>query len=281
MNSFFRIPALFLTFALSSTWTPAAFAEQATSKHSEPAQSPSFADHYKFIKQEDIRNFREGIPFTQVCLYKDSKGDFVTVKKYSVQNENFKQALEKSGTCVQSFIEKKAENAWMIGRFIEHPNVIKTKEVYLEDNAAYIVMENVKGIAFEPTTLTFTTKRAVMLQFLNVVEALLLKNIVIEDLRIEDFILEDERLTLFNLDNGRMLLDEDLSLGHYIYTIERMLLLTSSSQATKEAVSNCFAYLPNEMKGTLEIRERPITSEHVPYLLIWFDALRAELVRFY
>lgn len=274
MNSFFRIPTLFLTFALSSILTSTVYSDQPAKSRDDRFQPSTFADHYTIIETNQQQNYREKFLFTETLLCKDSTGNLVTVKKYAVRDERFKKALEKAGTSARTFVEEKARHAWTIGKLIDHPNIIKTREAYFENEASYIVMEHVDGTTYYPEICTFTGRRAVMLQLLNIVEELLLQGILLEDIWSDHFIVKKEHLTLISFDNARML-GCDVSLGHYIYTIERMLRLTGYSSATNDAVDICSAYIPRAM------REKPVATEHIPYLLTWFDALRKELVRFY
>lgn len=258
MNNYFK----FILLTIITTVTPL-----------HPSQLPykksNFHERYTLLNQ-----IGKGTSST-VFLSKDSRGELVAVKKYAIAvDEDVSDLLRQNGTSVDAYIKQLAQKELQIGQLTDHPNIVKIREVFFEDSAAYIVMDYVEGKPFgyfEEYPLEI--RIILMQQFLSALEHFLSRNIIIDDLWSENILISHDgtHLTLVDLGGNEIIgHDAEMPVGHYLEMIESMLVNLGGEEATK-VLNDCKHLLPTTL------REETISPAHIRVLVCWIEAIKREL----
>lgn len=202
-----------------------------------------------------------------VYTAKNSQGELVAVKKYAVRDQDAIEILEQNGSSVNTFISQLAQKELKIGQLTDHPNIVKIKEVFLEDSTAYIVMDYIEGETLN-NNYSFEVRIALMQQLLSAIEHLTLRNVIIDDLRSQNVLISHQHLTLLDLGGNEILFqDADMLFGHYLEMIES----TLQHLGGDAVLEKCKHLLPPS------VREETISPAHVKVLVTWIEALQKEL----
>lgn len=227
----------------------------------------SFQD--KYVIQKEIGKGT----YSTVYLCKDPQGKQFAVKKYALNNQELITIFEQNGLSISAFIEQLAENERDIGRLTDHPNIVKIREVILENSVAYVVMDYIEG---EPPdwfeTYPKETRLLFLRQLLSAIEHLLLRNVIIDDLWTGNMIVSHgAHLTLIDMGGNEIIhRDAAMPLEHYFKMIQNMVDIIGGDLGRK-TLANCDHMLP------IEIRNEIIASNHIKPLVGWIEAMQKEL----
>ncbi len=219
-----------------------------------------------------IEEIGEGT-YSTVYLSKNNQNEFVAVKKYAIEDDFTTTFFLSYGVSPETFIRRVAQNELEIGRQVDHPNIVKIRDVYFEHSAAYVVMDYIEGKPL-PLTNQFPaeTRIALMQQFLSAIEHLLLRNIIIDDLWTDNILISDNssRLTLIDLGGNDIINNDiDLPVNFYLEQIEEMLLIISKEASS--ILERCSHLLPSSL------RKEMLCPRHVRALVSWVEALQKEV----
>lgn len=228
---------------------------------------PNFHERYVLIKKIGRGTY------SNVFLSQDLQGELFAIKKYEITDEFLIDLFKQNGICPNAYIKMLAAKEQQIGQLTDHPHIVKIREVWFEDSAAYVVMNYVEGKTLAYAEHFPLEMQVVLLQqFLSALEHLLTRNIIVDDLWSENFLISHDgtHLTLLDL-GGNEVVNEDaeMSVGHYLAMIENMLFNISEEAA--QVLDNCKPLLANIS------REEAISSEHVVVLINWVKAMQHEL----
>lgn len=209
--------------------------------------------------------------YSTIFLSENSEGEVVVIKKYAITDKALLDLFEQNGIDVDAYIKRLAEKELYIGQLTDHPNIVKIREVFFGEGAAYVVMDYVEGQTFDSFGDNSTEARVILAQqFLSAIEHFLLRNIMIDDLWSENILISSDGTHLTLIDLGGLEIidnDADMPLEHYLVMIEEMLVSLWDGSAM--ALENC--------KHLLPLREEPLSLTHVSALVTWIEALQQEL----
>src|SRR5690606_25816959 len=134
--------------------------------------------------------------------------ELVAVKKYTITDKKIINLSKQKKISARAYIKQLAQKELEIGQLTDHPNIVKIREVFFEDSSTYIVMDYVEAKTFDCLKRhPSETRKALMQQFLSVMEHLLLRNIIIDDLRLENILISPNgnHLTLVGLGKNKMI----------------------------------------------------------------------------
>lgn len=210
--------------------------------------------------------------YSTVFLSKDAQDELVAVKKYEITDKNILNLLEENGISGKAYAQQLAEKEWRQGQLIDHPNIVKIREIFFEDAAAYVVMNYIEGKtedSFEHYSLE--TRVIFMQQLLSAIEHLLLRNIVVDDLWLGNLLISNGKLTLLDLGGNEMInIDVKMAVGHYVEMMEHVVVCIGGEKGAK-AVDQCKTLLSATLRGEM------ISGTHIRPLVSWVGAMQKEL----
>lgn len=211
-----------------------------------------------------------------VFLSKNSQGELVAVKKYTITDKKIINLSKQKKISARAYIKQLAQKELEIGQLTDHPNIVKIREVFFEDSSTYIVMDYVEAKTFDCLKRhPSETRKALMQQFLSVMEHLLLRNIIIDDLRLENILISPNgnHLTLVGLGKNKMissnLKTHKMSVGHYLKMIKNMLIILGGKSA--KGLDHCKHFFLKTLK------KKAISPIHVRKLVCWIEILQKKL----
>lgn len=228
-------------------------------------EKKSHFKNYTFIKE-----IGKGTHST-VLLAKDIKGKKVAIKKYSITDPKLVRLLKQNGIRVERYLQQLAEKELKIGQLTDHPNIVKVKEAWLENSAAYVAMEYVEGKTFNQCEkYPLEISKFLMQQLLSAIEHLLLRNIIVDDLWTGNILISEVgHLTLIDLGGTTIIDDAQLPLEHYQEMVENILGDLGGEAAY--VLDRCEHLLPAPLK------KEKINITHLKSLVIWVKAIQKEL----
>lgn len=208
-----------------------------------------------------------------VFLCKNDQGELVAVKKYAISDQQIIELLEKNGSSVDAYITQLAQKELEIGQLVDHPNIVKVKEVIFENSTAYVIMDYVEGKPLDYSeSYSVETRIVFMQQLLSAIEHLLLRNIIIDDLWSGNILISDDSyLTLIDLGGNEIInRDAEMPVEHYLKMIESV-IKSIGGDVAEEALRNYRQFF------SAALREEIISPAHIGAFVYWIEALQREL----